>query len=98
MMSREVDAVLGARYRIVFDNAKPESVFVRIVKDGVTVNSWQENRVGRNEVRHCAESVASMLARAKETARTWIADDREMARLLIEYGDDEVDHPPRRRS
>jgi hypothetical protein len=90
---------LGTRYRIVFDNAKPESVFVRIIKDGVTVNSWQENRraIDYGTGSRPSEFVATMLARAKDTARKWVEDDRELARLLTEHGDG-VERPPDERS
>jgi hypothetical protein len=85
-MSREPKAG-DARYRIVFDNAKPESVFVRVVKNGVTVHSWRESRQTSLESGYPYETVKAMLDRAKSDARRWIKDDRELAKLLDEEGD-----------
>ena len=76
-----------SEYRIVFDAACPESVYVRVLRAGTIEKYWVEGRKLRDyqDGNGEHESLQKMFDRARKTAETWIKDDKEARALAAEH-------------
>ena len=80
-------------YEIKLEHASPDKVQVTIwetfrnnngdISDRETKTGFQENR--RNTSMGAIEEVATMMARAKTRAETWVKEDEEAQRIQREY-------------
>ena len=71
-------------YTIKFESACPESVFVRIYRNGTQAKAFQVSRkAAGSRDQEAMESVRSMMNRAETEAEKWVDEDRDARTMEV---------------